>query len=72
MTTGMEATSDDLDDLWSEVVGQDQLVAQLRRAAADPTHAYLFVGAAGVGTRAAAATSSTMSARNWWPARWRC
>ena len=54
MTTGMEATSDDFDDLWSEVVGQDELVAQLRRAAADPTHAYLFVGAAGVGTRAAA------------------
>lgn len=41
-------------DLWSEVVGQPELVAQLRSAAVDPTHAYLFVGPPGVGTRAAA------------------
>src|SRR5262249_55344493 len=41
-------------DLWSEVVGQDNLVAQLRAAAADPTHAYLFVGPPRVGPRAAA------------------
>lgn len=41
-------------NLWSEVVGQPQLVEQLRAAAADPTHAYLFVGPPGVGTRAAA------------------
>lgn len=41
-------------DLWGEVVGQTELVAQLRSAAADPTHAYLFVGPPGVGTMAAA------------------
>lgn len=41
-------------DLWSEVIGQDGIVAALRSAAAAPTHAYLFVGAPGVGTRAAA------------------
>lgn len=41
-------------DLWDRVVGQDDVVTRLRAAAADPTHAYLFVGAAGVGTRAAA------------------
>lgn len=41
-------------DLWSEVVGQDEIVTHLRAAAADPTHAYLFVGPPGVGTRAAA------------------
>ena len=41
-------------DLWSEVVGQPEIVAQLRSAATDPTHAYLFVGPPGVGTMAAA------------------
>ncbi len=41
-------------DLWEAVVGQDEIVAQLRSAAADPTHAYLFVGPPGVGTMAAA------------------
>lgn len=41
-------------DLWAEVVGQDELVDGLRSAAKDPTHAYLFVGPPGAGTRAAA------------------
>lgn len=37
-----------------DVVGQDTAAAQLRAAAAAPVHAYLFVGPAGVGKRAAA------------------
>lgn len=41
-------------DPWAAVVGQDALVARLRRAAEHPSHAYLFVGPTGVGTRAAA------------------
>lgn len=41
-------------DLWAAVVGQDELVVRLRAAASSPTHAYLFVGPTGVGTRAAA------------------
>lgn len=42
------------EDLWSEVVGQDVAVAQLRAAAASPVHAYLLVGPEGSGTREAA------------------
>jgi len=34
-------------DLWAGVVAQDAAVAQLRQSAADPRHAYLFVGPAG-------------------------
>ncbi|MBS1836181.1 MAG: hypothetical protein JST64_00630, partial [Actinobacteria bacterium] len=41
-------------DLWSEVVGQPDAVAQLRAAVANPTHAYLIVGPEGSGTREAA------------------
>lgn len=41
-------------DLWSEVVGQDAAVAELRSAAARPVHAYLLVGPEGSGKRAAA------------------
>lgn len=41
-------------DLWSEVVGQPDAVAQLRAAVADPVHAYLLVGPEGSGTREAA------------------
>ena len=41
-------------DPWDEVVGHPDIVDQLRAAAADPTHAYLFVGPPGVGTMAAA------------------
>jgi DNA polymerase-3 subunit delta' len=37
-----------------EVIGQDAALAQLEAAAASPVHAYLFVGPAGVGKRAAA------------------
>jgi DNA polymerase-3 subunit delta' len=36
-------------DLFAEVVGQEQAVAALRSAAAQPVHAYLFRGAAGNG-----------------------
>ncbi len=41
-------------DPWAAVVGQDRAVAQLRAAVANPAHAYLFVGPAGSGRRAAA------------------
>lgn len=34
-------------DVWSGVVGQDRAVAQLRAAASQPVHAYLFVGPRG-------------------------
>jgi len=33
--------------IWSDVVGQHDAIARLERAAADPVHAYLFVGPAG-------------------------
>jgi len=42
-------------DAWADVVGQDAAVAQLRAAARAPVHAYLLVGPAGSGKRAAAA-----------------
>lgn len=42
------------DDLWGEVVGQEVAVRQLRAAVASPVHAYLLVGPAGSGRRAAA------------------
>lgn len=41
-------------DLWDEVVGQEQAVAQLRASVRRPVHAYLFVGPEGSGKRAAA------------------
>lgn len=41
-------------DLWDEVVGQPDAVAQLRAAVASPVHAYLVVGPEGSGKRAAA------------------
>ncbi len=41
-------------DLWADVVGQDDAVAQLRSAASAPVHAYLLRGPSGSGTRAAA------------------
>lgn len=41
-------------DMWAAVVGQDEAVAQLRAAAENPAHAYLFVGPPGSGRRAAA------------------
>lgn len=42
-------------DVWADVVGQDRAVAALQAAAAGPVHAYLLVGPAGSGKRAAAA-----------------
>ncbi len=39
---------------WAEVVGQDQAVAQLQRAAERPVHAYLLVGPRGSGVEEAA------------------
>lgn len=50
----MTAVASTVDDLWSEVVGQDDAVAQLRAAAHHPVHAYLLVGPEGSGKRAAA------------------
>ncbi len=41
-------------DVWASVVGQDHAVAQLSAAAVRPVHAYLLVGPAGCGKRAAA------------------
>jgi DNA polymerase-3 subunit delta' len=40
--------------LWAGVVGQDEAVARLTEAARDPVHAYLLLGPAGSGKRAAA------------------
>ncbi|HUQ40610.1 MAG TPA: hypothetical protein VM030_10690 [Acidimicrobiales bacterium] len=42
------------DRLYADVVGQERAVAQLRASAAAPCHAYLLVGPAGSGKRAAA------------------
>jgi DNA polymerase-3 subunit delta' len=42
------------DALYTEVIGQERAVAQLRAAAVAPVHAYLLVGPAGSGKRAAA------------------
>lgn len=41
-------------ELFTDVVGQEAAVAGLRAAVASPVHAYLLVGPAGVGKRAAA------------------
>jgi DNA polymerase III subunit delta' len=41
-------------DLWHDVVGQGRAVAALQAAATRPVHAYLLVGPAGSGKRAAA------------------
>lgn len=41
-------------DPWAAVVGQERAVTQLRAAAKNPAHAYLFVGPSGSGRRAAA------------------
>lgn len=41
-------------DVWADLVGQDQAVAQLEAAARAPVHAYLLVGPSGAGKRAAA------------------
>lgn len=49
-TTSPEVTA----DVWRAVPGQDRAVAQLMASAADPVHAYLFVGPPGSGKEAAA------------------
>ena len=41
-------------DVWDGVIGQDHAVAHLTAAAVNPVHAYLLVGPAGSGKRAAA------------------
>lgn len=41
-------------DVWEGVIGQDRAVEQLTAAASHPVHAYLLVGPAGSGKRAAA------------------
>ncbi|MFP5254683.1 MAG: ATP-binding protein [Acidimicrobiia bacterium] len=41
-------------DVFADVIGQDEAVAHLRAAAVNPVHAYLLVGPAGSGKRAAA------------------
>ncbi len=41
-------------DVWDDVIGQEQAIAQLTAAAVHPVHAYLLVGPAGSGKRAAA------------------
>jgi len=41
-------------DVWADVIGQEHAVAQLTAAAEHPVHAYLLVGPAGSGKRAAA------------------
>lgn len=43
-----------LDDPWAAVPGQERAVAQLRASAADPVHAYLFLGPPGSGATTAA------------------
>ena len=40
--------------LYSDVIGQDRAIAQLRGSARSPVHAYLFVGPPGTGKQAAA------------------
>jgi len=42
------------DSLWADVIGQDQSLAELKAGTENPVHAYLLVGPAGVGKRAAA------------------
>lgn len=42
------------DHLWSEVIGQDAAITQLKAALVSPVHAYLLVGPEGSGKRAAA------------------
>ncbi len=41
-------------DVWDGVIGQERAVAELTAAAVNPVHAYLLVGPAGSGKRAAA------------------
>ncbi|MDY7105229.1 MAG: hypothetical protein S0880_28930 [Actinomycetota bacterium] len=54
MSTSSDGPTGAVADAWDDVVGQDDLVARLRSSAAEPVHAYLFVGPPGSGRRAAA------------------
>lgn len=54
VTTADVAPIADRPETWSAVVGQGAAVDQLRAASANPVHAYLLVGPAGCGKRAAA------------------
>lgn len=57
MTADVDPISDAdtvLEGVWDEVVGQPAAVAALQAAVRRPVHAYLFVGPAGSGKRAAA------------------
>jgi len=47
-------TASALAEVWRDVVGQERAIAQLMAAADHPVHAYLLVGPAGSGKRAAA------------------
>ena len=47
------ATATDI-DVWADVVGQPDAIAQLTAAAAHPVHSYLLVGPSGSGKRGAA------------------
>ena len=68
-------TADAASDPWDAVPGQDRAVALLRAAAAEPLHAYLFVGPPGSGKDRAAAvfageilaagTDDPAAARRW-------
>ncbi len=54
MTAVEPASIIDRPQAWAGVVGQDEAVVQLKAAAVSPVHAYLLVGPAGSGRRAAA------------------
>jgi DNA polymerase-3 subunit delta' len=54
MNTELPAAAPPVAALFEEVVGQEQAVAALRRAAIQPVHAYLFRGASGNGGLVAA------------------
>ncbi len=54
MTAVEPASLIDRPEAWAGIVGQDAAVAQLKAAAVSPVHAYLLVGPAGSGKRAAA------------------
>ena len=50
----MTPTTSEATDVFAGIVGQPELVTQLRAAAARPVHAYLLVGPPGAGTASAA------------------
>ena len=50
----MSDTAEQTIDVWAPIVGQEESVSRLRAAVDSPTHAYMLVGPAGVGTAQAA------------------